>query len=169
MSSPRPWATPFGRLSLSDKLQVLLASSGGVGIVAPFAPGTFGTLPAIPLAWALGLLSPWAMPAGALLVFLLGLVVTRTAIAATGAKDPGLVTVDEVAGYLVTLCAAPVTPATLAAAFVLFRLFDIAKPWPVSRFERLPGATGVMADDIAAGVYAAASLQMGLHLFPLAG
>ena len=136
--------------------------------MAPFAPGTFGTLPAVPLAWALGLLSPWAMPAGALLVFALGLVFTKTAIAATGAKDPGLVTIDEVAGYLVTLCAAPVTPWTLAAAFVLFRFFDIAKPWPVKRFEGLPGAMGVMADDVAAGVYAALCLQVWLRLSPLA-
>ena len=71
-----------------------------------------------------------------------------------------------VAGYLVTLCAAPTTPATLAAAFVLFRFFDIAKPWPVRRFESLPGAWGVMADDIAAGVYAALCLQGALWLFP---
>ena len=166
MSSTQPWATPFGRLSLSEKLHLLLASSGGVGIVAPFAPGTFGTLPAVPLAWALGLLSPWALPVGALLTFAAGMLVTRTALAATGAKDPGLVTIDEVAGYLVTLCAAPITPATLAAAFVLFRFFDVAKPWPVKRFERLPGAWGVMVDDVAAGVYAALCLQAGLLLFP---
>jgi phosphatidylglycerophosphatase A len=165
VSSPRPWATPFGKLSAADKLQVIVASSGGVGIVAPFAPGTFGTIPAVPLAWALALVSPWAMPAAALLVFALGVLVSKTAISATGAKDPQLVTIDEVAGYLVTLVAAPVNATTLLAAFVLFRFFDIAKPWPIRRFESLPGAWGVMADDIAAGVFAALCLQVGLRLF----
>ena len=166
MSAPRTWATPFAQLTAWQKAQLLVATSGGVGMVAPFAPGTFGTLPAVPLAWALDLAGPWAMGLGALLAFAVGVAVSKTAITATGLKDPGVVTIDEVAGYLIALIGAPVTPGTLLAAFLLFRFFDIAKPWPIRRFEQLPGAWGVLVDDVVAGLLAALCLQALLRFAP---
>ena len=75
-------------------------------------------------------------------------------------------TVDEIAGFLVTMLGAPNTPAVLIAAFFLFRAADIAKPFPARRLEALPKGLGVMADDVAAGVWAAAALQGLLWIWP---
>jgi phosphatidylglycerophosphatase A len=77
-------------------------------------------------------------------------------------EDPGLVVVDEVLGVWVTLLGAiALNWKSFTAAFVLFRIFDIWKPWPVRRFEELPDGTGIIADDLAAGVYAAIMLYIG--------
>jgi phosphatidylglycerophosphatase A len=71
-----------------------------------------------------------------------------------GREDPGQVVVDEVAGQLLTLVAVPLGWKSLLAGFILFRCFDIVKPWPVRRLERLPEGTGIVVDDLGAGVYA---------------
>ena len=86
-----------------------------------------------------------------------------------GLKDPGIVVVDEVLGQWVTLLALPFTPATAALGFLLFRAMDIVKPWPARDLERLPGGWGIMADDVAAGVYAHLALRVGLLVWPVAG
>jgi phosphatidylglycerophosphatase A len=79
-----------------------------------------------------------------------------------GQKDPGLVVVDEVLGQWVTLLgAASLNWKALLAGFLLFRIFDIWKPWPVRKLERLPEGTGIVADDLAAGVYGALILYIG--------
>jgi len=80
-----------------------------------------------------------------------------------GQKDPGLVVVDEVLGQWIALAALPTwTWQGALAAFVLFRLFDMTKPWPVRDMERLPGGTGIVADDLGAGIYAAIALRVVL-------
>ena len=81
----------------------------------------------------------------------------------SGIKDPQFVVIDEVAGQWVTLLLAPVTWKTVAVGFILFRGFDIVKPSPVRQLERLPEGTGIVADDIAAGAYALAIMQLLLH------
>lgn len=81
---------------------------------------------------------------------------------AVGKSDPGLVVVDEVLGQWVTLGGASVlNPKSLLAGFLLFRLFDIWKPWPVRKLEQLPGGIGIVADDLGAGVYGALILYIG--------
>jgi phosphatidylglycerophosphatase A len=82
-------------------------------------------------------------------------------------KDPGIVVVDEVVGQWVTLIALPFTPLTAGLGFVLFRVMDIAKPWPARDLERVPGGWGIMADDVAAGVYAHLALRAGLLVWPV--
>ena len=79
-------------------------------------------------------------------------------------RDPGLVVIDEVAGMLVTFLVVPVEFTGAVVGFVLFRLFDIVKPFPARQAERLPGGWGVMADDLVAGVYAQVLLRLGLWL-----
>ena len=74
--------------------------------------------------------------------------------------------VDEVAGQWITLVALPFTPVTALAGFVLFRVMDIVKPWPARDLERLPGGLGIMADDVAAGIYAHLLLRVGLAVWP---
>ena len=133
----------------------LVASFLGSGLVK-FAPGTMGSLaallPGIALLWA----SPIALGAGVLVATVAGL----WAIRAAGAQDdPGWVVIDEVAGQWIALLALP-HPSLVGAlaAFALFRLFDITKPGPIGWAERLPGALGVMADDLLAGAVAAVLL-----------
>ena len=84
---------------------------------------------------------------------------------ALDAKDPGIIVIDEVAGMFLSVLFLPRTIPVLAAAFLLFRAFDIVKPFPVRRFERLPGGIGIMADDLAAGVYANVALRACIWAF----
>jgi phosphatidylglycerophosphatase A len=135
-----------------------VAAATGLGAgLSPLAPGTAGTLVAValylPAFWAGGLW--WAVAAAEIAVVLLlsALSVPRI-LRATGLKDPQCVVIDEVAGMLVALAFAPPSLLGMSVAFVLFRAFDIIKPFPVGRLEQLPGAWGVMMDDLAAGILA---------------
>ena len=83
--------------------------------------------------------------------------------ARVGVRDPSTIVVDEVAGMLLTLVAAPAGLGWALAGFFLFRVFDVWKPWPIDRLQDLPGGWGVMTDDLLAGVYANLLLQLG-HL-----
>ncbi len=134
-----------------------VATLGGIGRMRP-APGTWGSLAAMP-AMLLG-------PAGAMilacLVAALGWLAVRSVLADRPADDPGWIVVDEAAGMLIALAALPAGAGWVGAvaAFLLFRTFDILKPWPVSWADGLHGATGVMLDDILAGAIAAALLLL---------
>lgn len=136
----------------------LVATSFGAGF-APKAPGTAGTLTAIPIAWALARLGTGGFIAGTLFITLLGTWAAGAFMRATGTHDDQRIVVDEVAGYLVTLLLVPRNAITLALAFVLFRLFDIWKPGPIRWIDdHVHGGFGVMADDLAAGVVGAVIL-----------
>lgn len=125
----------------------------------PVAPGTVGS--------ALTAFVLWLMPfsrAGLVVFFL---VVTVAGVWAggraerlLGAKDPAAIVIDEVAGMTLSVLALPLTPAVLGAGFVLFRVFDIVKPFPARASERLEGGLGVVADDLVAGLYALAVLAL---------
>ncbi|MBW6397128.1 phosphatidylglycerophosphatase A [Roseomonas sp. HJA6] len=132
-----------------------VATVCGVGRLRP-APGTWGSLVVLPLA----LLGPgWALVLG-LLVWGVGWVAVREVLADRPTDDPGWIVVDEAAGMLLTLAGLPAGAGWVGVglAFLLFRAFDILKPWPVSWADGLHGATGVMLDDILAGAIAAALL-----------
>jgi len=134
----------------------LLATWFGVGL-APTAPGTFGSAAALPLGYAIALLAGApGLLAASLAILALGVWAASAYGHATGISDPKEVVIDEVAGQLLVLAATPFTPLGWLAAFLLFRLFDILKPWPCSYLDRnLHGGVGVMADDMAAGAYGA--------------
>jgi phosphatidylglycerophosphatase A len=118
-----------------------------------------GTLTAIPIAWGLAQLGLAGFIVGAVLITAVGTWAASRFVTATGKEDDQRIVVDEVAGYLVTLLPVAKTPVHLGLAFVLFRLFDIWKPQPVRWVDdHVHGGWGVMADDLAAGVYAAAVL-----------
>ncbi len=153
----------------------LLASCFGLGRL-PVAPGTWGSLPTaiiFGLMWQLhasGISISIAMAVLALAGSVICVKFAPTAIAATGKNDPREVVADELAGQAVTFLAAPLlSPEILsirqiwiitAGGFLLFRLFDIVKPCPIRRLEKLPEGWGVLADDLLAGVYAAIVLQI---------
>ncbi len=136
-----------------------IATWFGVGHL-PLAPGTWGSAVTLPIGW---LVASWLGPiwlfAAAAIVFIVGWWAADVYAHRNAAEDPAEVVVDEVAGQLVALAVVPTDLAYYAAAFVLFRIADIWKPWPVSFAERrLGGGLGIMADDILAGGYAAIAL-----------
>ena len=139
---------------------VYLAAWGPCGF-APVAPGTFGTLGAIPLWWALARLPlGWYLVATVALAALAS-VAAHFASRHWGIVDASPIVIDEVVGYLVTMIAAPVSWPAALAGFLLFRVFDVLKPWPASALDRVKNGVGVTMDDVAAGVYALAVLQLG--------
>jgi len=138
---------------------VILAAWGPCGY-APVAPGTFGTLGAIPLFWALRQLS-----LGLYLLTVLAFIALAVFAAAKAGRywkvvDASPIVIDEVAGYLVTMALVPWSWGTAIAGFLLFRLFDVMKPWPASALDRVKSGFGVVMDDVAAGVWAWATLEL---------
>ena len=138
-----------------------------VGRLHP-GPGTWGSLAATVLWAALA----YSLPQSARTLTALALAVLATAIGIPAAtqvarayaeKDPQFVVIDEVAGQLITLIGAPLAWKTFLAGFILFRAFDIVKPPPVRQLEKLPEGTGIVLDDVAAGIYALAVMQLLLH------
>ncbi len=134
------------------RLHLAIATVGRIGRL-PKMPGTAGTLVGVAAALLLE-----GIPAGLEMALAVVVLVGCWAIPVVqqqlGRTDPHEIVVDEVAGALVTFLGVPLTPAALLAGFVLFRLLDIIKPPPIRQLERLPGAAGVLADDLAAGLAA---------------
>jgi phosphatidylglycerophosphatase A len=144
---------PARTRAIPSLVPTLIATSFGAGF-SPVAPGTMGTLTAIPLAWALSRLDGWVFIVATVAVTAIGTWAASRFIAASGTHDDQRIVVDEVAGYLVTLLLVTKTWVHLILAFFLFRLFDIWKPPPVRQVdEHVMGGLGVMADDLAAGIY----------------
>ena len=144
-----------------------VATFFGAGRLHP-GPGTWGSL-ATMLVWAA---VAWALPADLRLPANIGLAVLAVAAGipaatriarASGIKDPQFVVIDETAGQLITLIGAPLSWKTFLAGFILFRVFDILKPPPVRQLEKLPEGTGIVVDDVAAGVYGWVVLHFLLH------
>ena len=105
----------------------------------------------------------WATVVAAALVTLVGIPAATRVARAHGSKDPQFVVIDEVAGQLVALIAVPLAWKTFLAGLILFRVFDILKPFPIRRLERLPEGTGIVVDDLGAGLYALAIMHLLLH------
>jgi phosphatidylglycerophosphatase A len=122
----------------------------------PKMPGTAGTIGAIPLYLLLAQGGQLAVAAGAVVVTLVGVWSATQVVRATGLNDPQIVCIDEAAGVLVTLVAAPYNWKGVLAAVVLFRIFDQFKPWPARRAEKLAEGWGVVMDDVVAGLWGAA-------------
>lgn len=136
-----------------------LAFGLGSGL-APIAPGTAGTLAAVPFAWGLAALSPAAYLFIVLAAFALGVYVCGRTSRDLGVHDHGGIVWDEFVGYWITMYMAPPGPGWLIAGFALFRLFDVWKPWPIRIFDaHVPGGLGIMLDDVLAGLYAWVLLQ----------
>ena len=167
--SPTPRPTP----TLLQKVAVSCATVLGIGLLRP-GPGTWASIAAGGVAMAIILSVPanlltWSFVGAAIIASLLCLISAPAAVRHFSSGDPGPVVMDEVAGTWVaiafipasTLAASPMT--AVIVAVLLFRVFDIAKPWPVSWFERLPGAFGIIADDLAAGVFAGILAVALLH------
>jgi phosphatidylglycerophosphatase A len=148
------------------RLAVFIATVGYCGYF-PFAPGTVGSAAGL----VVYLLVWWThsqVVEGSLIVavYAVGIWAGTAAERYFGGIDPGPVVIDEVLGMLITLAFMPVGLWTAIAGFVLFRIFDVIKPFPAGRFERLHGGLGVMSDDAMAAVYANLALRLTVYLFP---
>lgn len=136
---------------------VFVAEGFGTGW-ARYAPGTWGSALGVGIAWLMWQL-PWPFRWFlTLLIVLAGIPLCGTAAKILGTKDPRRVVWDEIAAMQIVFLIAPAELILLVPGFLLFRLFDIWKPWPIERLERLPGGLGIMVDDLAAGVMASAVL-----------
>ncbi|HEY2249538.1 MAG TPA: phosphatidylglycerophosphatase A [Planctomycetaceae bacterium] len=149
-----------------ERFIMFVALGCGLGLV-PFAPGTFGSLAGPPLAWGIQELPEWAQWLAPLVCFLVGVPICGIAARGLGLKDPGPVVFDEIAAFSVVFLGVHVNAKTAVLGFVLFRVFDITKPWPARQLERLPGGWGIMADDFAAAAYAGGILWLIAWWVPL--
>jgi phosphatidylglycerophosphatase A len=145
-----------------------LATGGGSGY-SPVAPGTAGSVVGLAL-WALvGGLGPLSYAAACAAVIGLGIWAAGRAEEIFGRHDDGRITIDEVAGMLLSVASLPWRPEVAGVGFLLFRLFDIWKPFPARAAERLPGGLGVMADDLVAALYANLGGQVLWRLWATGG
>jgi phosphatidylglycerophosphatase A len=145
----------------AERLALWLAEGCGLGRI-PKAPGTFGSLWGLPIGWIFWHCQtpPLLRALVWLLLFLPGIWLCQTAARLRQRKDPGSVVWDEITAFPLVWLIADLSWTVLIAGFLLFRLFDIAKPWPVRQFEKLPGGLGIMADDQIAALYTAAILLL---------
>lgn len=135
------------------RLAFVIATWFGLGF-SPIAPGTVGTIAALPLYFALRGSGSFAVLAAAVVLALAGVWAAGIVAEQTGRDDPQIVVVDEVAGVLVALAFAPHTFAGVAVAVIAFRIFDMTKPFPAGAAERLPAGWGIVVDDLVAGAWA---------------
>ncbi len=141
------------QFNLKDPIH-FLALGFGSGL-APKAPGTFGTLVAVPLVLLFSNLSPFYLALLILFMSLSGIYICGKAAKDAGVHDHGAIVWDEIVGLMITMFMMPITWQTMLVGFVLFRFFDILKPWPISYLDKnCTGGFGIMIDDIVAGLAA---------------
>lgn len=147
---------------------MVLASFGFVGR-SPVAPGTAGSAAALLLyagLRALGWTGTSFEPLVIVGLFVAGVWAADRTARVLHRTDPGVVVIDEVVGMLMTVAFLPVSPVGAVAGFLLFRVFDIVKPFPAAQAERLPGGWGIMIDDVVAGAYAHLALRLLAWAWP---
>jgi len=149
-----------------DRLFMGIATGFGLGYM-PKAPGTWGTLLALPIHYLIVKLPQQGYLTAIAIIIVIAVICAGAAEKIVDKPDPGLVVIDEVAGMLIAMYAIPAHPLAWLMAFLLFRFFDILKPFPVNFFDqRFHGGLGIVLDDLMAGLYALGSLQL---LWPLLG
>lgn len=132
----------------------------GAGL-APKAPGTVGTLAALPLVWALSQAGQLVYMAATLLLLPLGVIAAEVYEREKGGHDHKEIVIDEVVGILIAMTWVPITWQSLLIGFLIFRVLDIAKPFPIGYIDKkIQGGLGVMADDVAAGIIANICMQL---------
>ncbi|GJM06750.1 MAG: phosphatidylglycerophosphatase A [marine bacterium B5-7] len=144
-----------------------IATGFGSGLM-PNAPGTWGTVAAIPLYLIMYHLPGWLYLLLVVAAFLVGVYLCDEAAKGLGVADDPRIVWDEFVGFWITMIGAPLDFSHLLLGFLLFRAFDILKPWPISYFDKnIPGGMGIMIDDVFAGVYALVFLQIIILFVPV--
>jgi phosphatidylglycerophosphatase A len=160
----RPLPAVF-EMTVQQRLILLVTTGAGTGYV-PLMPGTIGTLVAIPLSVALNRLATSSLAVAVVslaLAIACAIALSNKACEILSQKDPQVIVVDEIVGFLLANFLAPDRLSILLTSFILFRFFDIVKIFPADRLERLPGGAGVVLDDVAAGFYALVIVQLLLR------
>ena len=143
----------------------MLIATGFYSGYLPKAPGTWGSLVGVLLVFLLNNLSLQIYLSVVAGLFIVGSFVAGEAEKILDNRDPGVVVIDEIVGMLITMIAVPVAPLTMVLGFILFRVFDIAKPFPVNFFDQhFHGGLGIMLDDVVAGIYSLIIMQLILLL-----
>ena len=145
------------------KAIILFVAQGAYSGRSPFAPGTAGTVVGVLLYLSVKGHGPAWYVAAAAAVIVIGFWTAGRAEVLLGHKDAQSIVIDEIAGYLVAMFLVPTGWGFIVAGFLLFRFFDIVKPWPLKRLQDLHGGAGVLLDDIGAGMYANIFLQIGWY------
>jgi len=154
------------QIGLADRVAVVIATGFGAGYV-PVAPGTAGTVVAIPLFLALARLDPWLQVLSTLAFVGLAVYAATRAALYFGASDAQQIVSDEIAGYLVTMLLVPPTLKTVIAGFLVFRALDILKPWPASWFDKkVHTGVGNVMDDVAAALWGRGLMALLVWLWP---
>lgn len=144
---------------------IIFIATGCYSGYLPKAPGTWGSLVGLLLFYLLHNLSLPVYLAVTAGLFVVGSFAAGEMEKILDNRDPGVVVIDEIVGMLITMIAVPATPLAMVLGFILFRIFDIAKPFPVNFFDqRFHGGLGIMLDDVVAGIYALIILQFVLFL-----
>jgi len=147
-------------MNLTNKAAVFLATGFYIGKI-PLAPGTFGSLIGLPLCFLLAEIQLSAAIIAVLLIIALAIWISNVAERTLERKDPGCIVIDEIAGMVVTLIGLPFNLTTAAIGFILFRILDILKPFPIRILDkRLPGGLGIVADDVVAGIFSNALIRI---------
>ena len=143
----------FRKADFSGKISLILSTCFGTGLL-PVAQGTFGTIAAVPLVFGLACLG--TVPRGFIIAMVVAVAIWTSdrSEELLGNHDPSEVVIDEVAGFLLTMFLLPLSWLTLGLGFILFRVFDIFKPYPIKQAEKLRGGLGIVMDDLVAGIYA---------------
>ncbi|MFH0844294.1 MAG: phosphatidylglycerophosphatase A [Pseudomonadota bacterium] len=150
----------FKKVTFSEKVALCLSTWFGVGLL-PAAPGTFGTLAALPLVLLLKYLGVFVEEIVTILLIPLSVWASELSRKSMNRDDPSEVVIDEVAGLFLTFFLLPVSWLTVCAGFFLFRLFDILKPFPIRWLDQtIRGGIGIVFDDLLAGIYANLSLRL---------
>jgi phosphatidylglycerophosphatase A len=144
---------------VSGKIALILATWFGAGLF-PGLPGTFGTLTAVPLVVGMDCLGMWWRVFGLLIMVGLSIWASGRGRDLLNRNDPPEVVIDEVVGFLFTMFLLPLSLLGLILGFILFRFFDILKPYPIRYLERLRGGLGIVADDLLAALYAHLSTRI---------
>jgi len=152
-------------MNFKEKAAVFLATGFYVGNI-PFAPGTFGSLIGLGLCYFLAEIHLAAAIIAALLFIGLAIWISDAAERTLKRKDPGCIVIDEIAGMVVTLIGLPFNIATVMTGFILFRILDILKPFPIRVLDqRLSGGLGIVADDVVAGVFSNIIIRILLYFW----
>lgn len=136
----------------------------------PFAPGTFGSLVGVVLFWFMASMAAGVYAAIVVLMFVAGIFICGQTARDVGAIDPGFIVYDEIVGFLVAMYLLPADWRWIVAGFVIYRIFDIWKPFPIHYVEQHLGlGSGIMTDDVIAGVYTFIILQLALFIIEHSG
>jgi len=150
-------------MKFADRLIIFLATGFYSGKV-PFAPGTFGTGVGLIFCFFLSKAGMFVMLSCLLLIIFLSVLIAGKAASLLETEDPGEVVIDEIAGIIITMAGLPFTVLSVITGFVLFRFLDILKPFPIRYIEKkMSGGTGIIMDDVAAGIIANIVLRIILY------